>query len=84
MRIGEYVVEISENPDYLRQQPPSSEHGGSDGTSLQPQAPSSVPKGGNGTNPVQESDCEKYLIWPRLIVTVFSFLDVASSFHCHS
>ena len=84
MKIGEYVVEISENPDYLRQQPPSSEHGGSDGSNLRPQAPSSVPKGGNGTNPVQESDCEEYLIWPRLIVAVFSFLDVVFSVHCHS
>lgn len=83
MRIGEYVVEISENPDYLRQQPPSSEHGGSDGTSLQPQAPSSVPKESDGTSKKPKSFWERYLIPVRLFVGALSFLDVASSVHCH-
>lgn len=84
MKIGEYVVEISENPDYLRQQPPSSEHSGSDGTNLRPQAPSSVPKESDGTKPIQESCCDVYIIWPRIVVGALSFLDVASSVHCHS
>lgn len=66
MKIGEYVVEISENPDYLRQQPPSSEHGSSDGTSLKP-----------------KTFWERYLISVRLFVGALSFLDVASSVHCH-
>lgn len=84
MKIGEYVVEISENPDYLRPQPPSSEHGSSDVTNQRPQAPSSVPKNNNGTKPIQKSNCDKYPIWPRIIVGVLSLLDVVSSFHCHS
>ena len=83
MKIGEYVVEISENPDYLRPQPPSSEHGGSDGTNLRPQAPSSVPKESDGTSKKPKSFWERYLIPVRLFVGALSFLDVASSVHCH-
>lgn len=82
MKIGEYVVEISENPDYLRPQPPSSEHGGSDGSNLRPQAPSSAPKNSDGTKPIQGSFYD--IMWILLFVWALSFLDVASSFHCHS